>query len=70
MENKFTGVVRWFSDKLGYGFVAPDGADKDIFVHFSGISMEGYKSLKADERVSFVIESGRNGPQAEQVVRI
>lgn len=71
MENKtLTGVVRWFSDKLGYGFLAPDGGDKDVFVHFSGISMDGYKSLKADEHVSFSIENGRNGPQAESVCRI
>lgn len=72
--DKLTGTVAWFNDKLGYGFVTPDESNgkaaKDVFVHFSGVDMDGFRTLSAGERVSFVIASGDKGPQAEQVVRI
>jgi len=54
-EGRVQGVVKWFSNTLGYGFVAPDGATKDIFVHFSNVQMGGYKTLRENQRVEFEI---------------
>ena len=65
-----TGVVKWFSRSKGYGFVSPDGGDKDVFVHYSNISGDGFRNLEAGERVSFVIEETPKGPQAVQVTPI
>ena len=67
-ESGKTGVVRWFSAPKGYGFIAPDEGGKDVFVHFSGIQANGYRSLEAGARVSFQVEEGRKGPQAVNVV--
>lgn len=62
------GTVVWFSSKRGYGFVKPDDGSKDIFVHFSSIVMEGYKLLKAGDRISFdVQESSDRGTLAIEV---
>lgn len=75
MIEKQVGVVSWFNDKLGYGFITPDedGSGKvmkDVFVHFSGVSMEGFKTLNAGDRVSFVVAQGEKGPQAEFVEKL
>ncbi len=61
------GKVKWFSDAKGYGFIEVEGR-KDLFVHFSAIQRDGYKSLVEGQEVSFVIEDGAKGPQAAQVV--
>ena len=61
------GTVKWFKNELGYGFIAPDGGGKDVFVHHSAIEMDGYKTLKEGQRVTFVVERGDKGPQAEEV---
>lgn len=59
-----TGVVKWFNNAKGYGFVTPDQGDQDVFVHFSAITMEGYKTLKEGQRVQFEISEGPKGLHA------
>jgi CspA family cold shock protein len=59
--------VRWFSRVKGYGFIQPDGQEKDVFVHFSAIRGEGYRNLTEGQRVEFTIEDTSKGPQAVDV---
>ena len=60
------GTVKWFSNEKGYGFIEREGGD-DVFVHFSAITMEGYKSLTEGQRVSFEVVQGEKGAQAANV---
>ncbi|MET8145197.1 cold-shock protein [Sphaerisporangium sp. NPDC005288] len=60
------GTVKWFNADKGYGFIAVDGG-KDVFVHYSAILSEGYRSLEQGQRVEFEITQGQKGPQAESV---
>ena len=62
-----SGTVKWFSRVKGYGFLAPDDDEKEIFVHFTGIEGEGYRNLEKGQRVSFVVEDTEKGPQAVAV---
>jgi CspA family cold shock protein len=62
-----TGSVKWFSRVKGYGFIAPDDQEKEIFVHFSGIEAEGYRNLEQGQRVTFEVEDTPKGPQAVHV---
>jgi CspA family cold shock protein len=62
-----TGTVKWFDDAKGYGFITPDDGGKDLFVHFSGITGDGFKSLPEGAKVEFVAEQGQKGPQATNV---
>jgi len=66
-DSRFTGKVEWFSPKKGFGFISRDDNEKDLFVHYSNISMEGYKELKAGQLVSFGIGKNNRGPQAIEV---
>ena len=70
MSDRISGTVKWFSRVKGYGFISPDGGDKDVFVHFSAIQGEGYRNLEEGQRVEFTIEDSPKGPQAAQVVAL
>ncbi|MDT4977289.1 MAG: cold shock protein [Pseudonocardiales bacterium] len=60
------GTVKWFNNEKGYGFIAVDGGE-DVFVHYSAIEGDGYRSLEEDQRVEFQVTQGAKGPQAEAV---
>ena len=60
------GTVKWFSDEKGYGFISREGGE-DVFVHFSGISGVGFKSLAEGQQVEFEVTQGKKGPQATDV---
>jgi CspA family cold shock protein len=64
---KKTGVVKWFNDAKGYGFITPDGGGKDVFVHHTAIQMEGFRSLAEGQKVEYEVTEGPKGPQAANV---
>jgi CspA family cold shock protein len=61
------GTVKWFNSEKGYGFIAQDGGGADVFVHFTAIQADGYRSLEEAQRVEFEITPGDKGPQAANV---
>ena len=65
-----TGTVKWFNDAKGFGFISPEGEDRDCFVHYSAIKADGFKTLAEGERVEFDIVDGPKGPAAENVNRV
>ncbi|MBA1444028.1 MAG: cold shock domain-containing protein CspD [gamma proteobacterium endosymbiont of Lamellibrachia anaximandri] len=65
-----TGVVKWFNNAKGYGFVTPDSGEQDVFVHFSSIEMDGYKTLKEGQQVQFEINQGPKGLHAVNIQRV
>ncbi len=69
-EMDMQGTVKWFNDSKGFGFITPDGGGKDVFVHHTAISGEGFRSLAEGDRVEFENEQGQKGPQAKNVKKL
>ncbi len=62
-----SGTVKWFNESKGFGFITPDDGSKDVFVHFSAIASEGFRTLAEGQQVTFNVEDGPKGPQATNV---
>ncbi|NNG23908.1 MULTISPECIES: cold-shock protein [Telluria group] len=62
-----TGIVKWFNDAKGFGFITPDGGGEDLFAHFSAINANGFKSLAENQRVTFDVTTGPKGKQASNI---
>ena len=62
-----TGTVKWFNNSKGFGFITPDDGSADVFVHFSAIASEGFRTLAEGQQVTFDVEDGPKGPQATNV---
>jgi CspA family cold shock protein len=69
MSERETGVVKWFNDQKGYGFIARDSGG-DVFVHYSAIGGQGFRSLVEGDRVEFSVEQGQKGPAATDVRKV
>ena len=65
-----SGTVKWFNDKKGYGFIVPDGMNTDVFVHYSSIQSEGFKTLSEGDKVQFELFEDTKGARAKDVVRV
>ena len=67
MSAQQTGVVKWFNEAKGFGFITPDDGGKDLFAHFSAIASQGFRTLAENQRVSFTADVGPKGPQAANI---
>ncbi len=67
--SRTTGTIKWFNNSKGYGFIGQDGGE-DVFVHYSAIESDGYKSLQEGDQVEFELTQGQKGPQAEKVTKL
>jgi cold shock protein len=71
MAERITGIVKWFDDTKGYGFITRDDGEKDVFVHYTALPREGGRAtLNEGDRVEFTIEQGDKGPQAKNVSKL
>ena len=68
-QSQVTGTVKWFNETKGYGFIEQEGGP-DVFVHFSAIQGDGFKTLQDGQKVQFTVATGQKGPQAENVVPV
>ena len=68
MSETKTGIVKWFNNSKGYGFITPEEGGKDLFVHMSSIMMEGYKTLSDNQKVSYQVGDSDRGPVATNVM--
>ncbi|GAA5107955.1 RNA chaperone/antiterminator CspA [Orbus sasakiae] len=66
--SKKTGLVKWFNESKGFGFITPDDGSKDLFVHFSSVVGDGFKTLQEGQKVQFSVGDGPKGPAANDVV--
>ena len=64
------GTVKWFSDQKGYGFITPEDGSKDVFVHHSAVTGEGFRTLGEGQQVEFEVTQGPKGPQASNVTKV
>lgn len=64
------GIVKWFNNAKGYGFIVPESGGDDLFAHYSAVTMDGYKSLNAGDEVEFEVTVGDKGPQATNIVTV
>ncbi len=69
MSQRETGIVKWFNDSKGFGFIERDSGEADVFVHFSAIQSEGFRSLSEGQRVEFGVAEGPKGLQAVDVIK-
>lgn len=67
MSNRVTGVVKWFNESKGFGFIAPDDGSADLFAHFSEIQGNGFRTLQEQQRVEFAVKQGPKGLQASAI---
>ncbi|HBO34875.1 MAG TPA: cold-shock protein [Anaerolineaceae bacterium] len=67
MSERQVGTVKWFNNEKGFGFITPQSGEKDVFVHYSAITTEGFKSLQENQSVEFTVAKGPKGPQAQDV---
>jgi CspA family cold shock protein len=70
MSERHTGIVKWFNDQKGYGFIARDGGGSDVFVHYSAIMGQGHRTLIQGQRVEYTIQQGPKGPAAANVEKV
>lgn len=70
MSTKMTGIVKWFNAEKGFGFISPVDGSKDVFVHFSAIQSQSFRTLEEGQKVEFSIENGAKGPAAANVVAL
>lgn len=70
MSVKMTGSVKWFNADKGFGFISPEDGSKDVFVHFSAIQSNEFRTLSENQRVEFSVENGAKGPSAVNVVAL
>ncbi len=69
-EERTTGTVKWFNATKGFGFISPNNGGGDVFVHYSAIQGDGYKSLDENQEVEFTVVDGEKGPQAQNVIKL
>ena len=70
MSGKMTGSVKWFNPEKGFGFISPEDGSKDVFVHFTAIQSDDFRTLYEDQKVEFSVENGPKGPSAVNVVAL